>query len=283
MFNLLEKYKIKIKTCDNFVEKIISLSYNNQKKEEIMEETVNDLLEKFKKIKKKGWIKSVESGTSGIGRTLENELEIDENQLELPDYFDIELKVKKANGFYNYVGLFCLSPISRGIKPTIHRLQEKYGYPDKDMPDCKVLQNCCFYKSRTRMNRNYFFSLNVFDNDDYIYLDVYDTNMELVERYAAWRIKDIENKLELKLRKLALIEAEKMKINGHDYFRYTTIQIYRCKGIKAFIKLVKEQKIKINFTIGVFKKGSRKGQLYDHGTSFQIKKEALEELFEKIA
>jgi len=248
-----------------------------------MEETVKDLLEKFEKIKKKGWIKSTEKGTSGIGRTFENELGIDENQLELPDYFDIELKVKKANGFYNYVGLFSLSPINKGLKPTIHRLQEKYGYPDKDMPECKVLQNSCVYQKKTRINRNYFFSLNIFDNDDYIYLEVYDIGMQLTERYAAWKIKDIENKLELKLKKLALIEADKMKINGTDYYRYNTIQIYKCKGIKAFLNLIKEQKIKINFSIGVFKKGPRKGQIYDHGTSFQINKDALEELFEKIA
>ena len=38
-----------------------------------MEETIKSLIEKFEKIKNKGWIKSVQRGNGGKGRTLEEE------------------------------------------------------------------------------------------------------------------------------------------------------------------------------------------------------------------
>ena len=46
-----------------------------------------ELTEKMNRIVQKGWIKSVNNGDSGVGLTLENELDIHSEDFEIPEKF----------------------------------------------------------------------------------------------------------------------------------------------------------------------------------------------------
>lgn len=47
--------------------------------------TITQFKKSFKKIKKKGWVKSLRRGPTGVGHTLEQLLGLDENNIALPD------------------------------------------------------------------------------------------------------------------------------------------------------------------------------------------------------
>ena len=73
-----------------------------------MEKQIKKLNEEFIKIKKMGWIKSVNCGSNGIGFTFESLLGISKNELEIPDYNGIELKTRRYSST-SYIILFSLS------------------------------------------------------------------------------------------------------------------------------------------------------------------------------
>lgn len=65
--------------------------------------------------------------------------------------------------------------------PT-NRIVEKYGYPDKNYPDKKVLfeKNSC--NKMTIVNNEYKFKLKVEEKEGKIYLCVYNLNYRLIEK-----------------------------------------------------------------------------------------------------
>ena len=54
--------------------------------------TLDEFIEKFKKIVDMSWISSHRKCPTGIGKTLEDLLEIPENNSNTPDFGDYELK-----------------------------------------------------------------------------------------------------------------------------------------------------------------------------------------------
>lgn len=57
--------------------------------------TLDEIKTKLSKIKKLGYVKSMRSGPTGIGYTLETLLEIRENNISTPDLGEIELKAQR--------------------------------------------------------------------------------------------------------------------------------------------------------------------------------------------
>lgn len=58
--------------------------------------TVNKFIEKFTLLKKKGFVKSLRKGPTGIGHTLEQKLGMKENNIALPDIKGVELKAHRS-------------------------------------------------------------------------------------------------------------------------------------------------------------------------------------------
>lgn len=86
--------------------------------------SINDFIREFTLIKEQSWIKTHRSGPTGIGKTLEDLLEIPENNLGEPDFGEYELKSSRLNS-NSMLTMFTKSPEPRGSN-TYLRL--KYGY-----------------------------------------------------------------------------------------------------------------------------------------------------------
>lgn len=78
--------------------------------------TVNKFIEKFVKLKKKGFVKSLRSGPTGIGHTLEQKLGMKENNIALPDIKGVELKAHRS-GSNNLITLFTFNRKCWIMKP----------------------------------------------------------------------------------------------------------------------------------------------------------------------
>lgn len=62
-----------------------------------MNEKFNEFVEKLKEIKDRGFIKTHRAGNTGIGKTLEDLLGIEENNIPTPNCITAELKSARKN------------------------------------------------------------------------------------------------------------------------------------------------------------------------------------------
>ena len=85
---------------------------------------LNEFIEKFIKIKNMGWIKTYRTGPTGIGKTLEDLLEIPENNIDGPDFGDYELKAMRSSA-NSMLTLFTKTPKPPKVNSI---LLETYGF-----------------------------------------------------------------------------------------------------------------------------------------------------------
>lgn len=236
---------------------------------------IKDLVDKNK------WYKAVGKGSASVGLTLEALLGKQRENFEWPDYHGIELKTKYSTR-ENYITLFNAAPDSYLFE--IKRLVAMYGYPGKDMPNYKVLNVGVLGNRKTKIPSGYYFKLTINRKTEQVILNVYDQNQALVDYDCAWSFQMLKEKLERKLSLMAFIKAERKwnELERAVYFKYNEVKFFKLKSFDYFVKLLENGKIKITFKIGVYKSGNKKGQIYDHGTSFTIKEANLCYLFEQI-
>jgi hypothetical protein len=240
---------------------------------------LKELESKFKEIKELGWVKSIQKGHGGIGVTFEDLLGIENNSLEIPDYNGIEIKTKRDYS-KSFITLFNMTPTGKYYH-EIERLLNEYGYPDINDTKFKVLNNSVISNRRTCIGTNYQFMLKVDKIERKIYLCIFDKLGYLIEKNIYWDFDLIKEKLYRKMKIIALISATRKFINKDEYFKYYKMEIFYLKDFETFINLIEDGIIRINFKIGVFKNGKRIGQIHDHGTSFNIKKEDFNKLYNK--
>lgn len=245
-----------------------------------MDDAIRDLKKKFNAIRKMGYIKSGRKGSTGIGKTFEDLIEKKEDVLSLPDYRGIEIKTKR--GYSKREITLFNAAVSGKDSYESRRIKDIYGYPDRQNPDFKVL-NCSFVCNKVTLVANkYYFKLKIDYKKEKIYLTICDRFYNILESDAYWDFNTLKNKLYAKLNYLALIKAWPNKINGETYYKYYDLKIYKLISFEKFIKLIEEGKIRVSFKISTIRDGTRKGETCDHGTSFAIKEENLDELFDRI-
>lgn len=95
--------------------------------------TKNSLIRKLKDIANQGWIPNIRHGNhGGIGNTLETLLEIEENNLPIPNAAEWELKTKRI-GTTALTTLFHMEPSPQAIKFVPNILLPKYGWEHDEM------------------------------------------------------------------------------------------------------------------------------------------------------
>lgn len=242
-----------------------------------MKTEIKALQEQFMKIRNKGWIKSIRSGSTGIGATLEHLLGIEENGLEIPDFGEVEIKTKR-NYSKSYTTLFNCTPEGPHYH-EIERLKDKYGYPDNDLKQYKVLNNSVFANDKTKVGSNYYFKLNVDRGQKKIFLNIIDIYGNVVENNVYWTFDTLMEKLHRKVKNIAFVDAIRKYIGNDEYFKYYKLTLYFLKDFNIFINLIEQGVIRITFKISIFKSGKRIGQIHDHGTGFDIKQNDLLKLY----
>lgn len=83
----------------------------------------------FTEVRKRGWVKSLRRGPTGIGHTLEQILGLEENNIAFPDLGLIELKSHRI-GSSSLITLFTFNRKAWKMKPL--DAVKKYGTLDKD-------------------------------------------------------------------------------------------------------------------------------------------------------
>ena len=222
--------------------------------------TLTKIIRALKKLSERGWIESSRIHDTGIGKTLEDELNIKENNIALPDFGVMELKSQRSKT-NSMVTLFTKKP--EGI--TNKEIREKYGYPDKHFSKVKCLRQTIADGRKNAQG----FSLSIDKKKGIMWL------IKDGERIGFYYLDFLKEKAIEKIGDgLILVLAETKKEKGKEFFR--SKKAYLLKGIDSS-KFIKHSKYDIR--LGVYKSGSKRGLPHDHGSAFRIPNKDIQKLF----
>lgn len=228
--------------------------------------SLQDLIHKLQEIKRMGFVKTRRAHDTGVGKTLEDLLEIRENNIQLPDLGDVELKAKRTDSG-SMLTIATKSPEPRGVNKVLF---EHYKYKDSHGVDNL---HSTVYGSRVNPQG---FKIDVVDNRLYL------RNKNNIEAY--WPMSIFDDVLKSKSKNIVLVLAEtkgKRKTMS-EYFHYTEAYLLPNLNMKKLLGAITNGDLKIDIRIGCYRSGSRRGEYHDHGTGFRIHKRDYPKIFDGV-
>jgi hypothetical protein len=221
--------------------------------------TLDDFITEFKRIKSMGWIKTHRSGNTGIGKTLEDLLNIPENNLQEPDFGEYELKSCRKNS-RSMLTIITKSPLP--AKSNTY-LRMKYGYSsDAYNNNEKVLHATLNAINFTRI-ANTGYELKVSYDDEKIFLE---SRTEIENVY--WPKDELKRKFESKIKnKLIYVKAESKYSGKDEEFYFDEAYLVYGFSYERLVDLLEQGKIYVDLRIGQYPDG----RTHDHGTGFRIR------------
>lgn len=229
----------------------------------------DELLAKLREVADRGWIKTVTTGDTGIGATLEYCLGIQINSSKKPDYKGIELKTKRISGLRatTRTSLFAQVPdwTISNLKNSAQIL-DTYGY---NRGDVKKLY--CTVKATA-------------PNSQGLILRVDEPKDILQERYesidgskevVSWKFEVLRNRLLTKHNETFWVGASTSKIGGFEHFHYKNVLHTRVPFASNFHTLFQEGFITLDHLI----KRDVSGRVVEKGPLFKINPSDLGLLF----
>ena len=237
-----------------------------------------DLLkQQFKKFQNVS-IKIQDPKDNNCGLLLERLLGRSGEELNVPDFYDIEIKAIR-NYYYDYFTLFTCHAGGDHIF-HIEYISAVYGIPDKDYPDIKGIKGSIGVGYFKRIGK-YLYKLHVDEQNEKIVLEIFDLRYNIMDSSTYWNFGDLKERLERKLNKMALFKVERYRPND-IYFKYTSYTLYHLKSFEKFIECIKKGYVYISINTGVRKSTYKTGTFVDHGTAFRIDTKHIEDLFDVI-
>jgi len=252
--------------------------------------TKQELINKLKEIAGMGWIPNARRGNAGgIGNTLEDLLDIKENNLPIPNAAEWELKAQRLNST-SLTTLFHIEPSPRAIRFVPQVLLPKYGwahqedgkkYPKGEMSFRQTIHGL------TRSDRGFMVKIDRVEKKVLISFDTKSVDirhkdwLESVKKRVGlkeldpqpyWGFDDLEHKAGTKLLNTFYVQAEVKTVRGKEYYKYNKIMMLQKFSFEGFLKAIEEAKILVDFD-------ARTG--HNHGTKFRMRQDALPMLYAK--
>jgi hypothetical protein len=239
---------------------------------------LDSFISAYRQVQQLGFTESRRTGNTGIGKTLEDIMNIPENNIDAPDLHGIELKSQRALSS-SYVTLFTKAPTKPKAVNTQLRL--KYGTPDIEFSDIKVLHVSIFADRFVKHSGGYSFKLQLNDSEQKIFLLVkHNENGQIVEDSIYWTYEIIERNITTKLKHLAFVKAEVQKCENRELFNFKDCTVFTNSDFRRFLNELKCGNIMFDIRIGAYKTGQKRGKTHDHGSCFRIKRDNLKNLYE---
>ena len=217
--------------------------------------TIRELKNRLKNIKKLKFVPTHRIGDTGIGKTLEDLLEIKENNIPLCDIGKVaELKAYRKDAT-SMLTLFTLEPKPKGGDRD-RFLLNNFGYSKRNNKRSKELHSTVICK---RYNNQ---GLKLSVKKDKI--SVIGKNRQL---NIFWDIEILRQKFNEKLPALVYVLADRKIINGKENFHFNEDYFLSGFDFELFKKMVKKDFIVVDFRMYYRPNGS----VRNHGTGFRVK------------
>jgi hypothetical protein len=215
-------------------------------------------------LNKKGYIKTHRKGPTGIGHTLEQELNLVENNISIPDLGGtVELKATRKNS-NTLITLFTFNRAAWKVKQK--EVIERFGYYDKAIGR-QALYNLVYVDKvnsqglTIRLNESEH-TINLFHNE---------TN----ELLATWSIYTIVGKFLNKLGRLLFVVADCDTIDLYECFNYTSAVLLSNPTPEKFLEAFKKGIVCIDLRMHL----KESGAVRNHGTGFRVIEAELPNLY----
>lgn len=225
----------------------------------------SSILKKLKTIKKMGYIKTHRAGNTGIGKTLEDLLGINENNIPGPNARMIELKSARKNAS-SMLTLFTKSPLPAKANSV---LLEKFGYESKRGNNKKELHTTVSAKEFNTLKGKPGFKITI---------DKERINLVTIENEVVgyWDKETLKKSFERKIPKLLYVKAESRGSGSDEEFWFNEAWLLSGFDFENFVRLLKEGTILVDIRIGQYPDG----RPHDHGTGFRVLPAKLDLCFE---
>ena len=244
----------------------------------VSDESVREFITRFQAVRNLGWVRSHRANNTGIGKTLEDLMGIDENNIEGPDLGNVEIKSQRALTS-SKLTLFTKKPTGPNGANTV--LRDKYGKQNPTHPDLMQIHASMFNYWNSTFDR-WGMRLRPNDDDERIYLQIKDLGTDEVESFTCWYDYDvIRQVIAKKLKILAFVSADSRTVEGWEQFRFTQCKLFHGGSFERFLGLMNRGKIQYDIRIGSYKTpGKSYGKVHDHGSGFRIARGHMPDLFD---
>lgn len=225
--------------------------------------TLSDFIQEYKRIVDMGWIKTHRSGSTGIGKTLEDLLGITENNIDGPDFGDYELKSCRLNSI-SMLTMFTKTPQPCG---TADILRETFGYFSNAYENNEKVLHATLSTDGYVPIANTGHQLIIVCDPSRISIVAEDKKI-----YAYWTRELLKQTFEKKYKnKFVYAKALSRGTGAAEQFKFT--EAYEVSGFDydSFISLLEQGKIYVDLRIGQYRGGAKDGKTHDHGTGFRIR------------
>ncbi|MGC9034864.1 MAG: MvaI/BcnI family restriction endonuclease, partial [Verrucomicrobiia bacterium] len=225
---------------------------------------LKELKLKLEEIKRRGFVCSMRTGTTGIGYTFELLLGIKENNLPIPDIGGrTEIKTIRKDS----QSLLTLFTFNKGVWNIKQKdLILKYGYIDEK--NRYALKNTVFYGKHTAQGM----SLEL--DEDRNLINLVDKSKN--EILANWDVYVIVGKFMMKMSRLLLVMADRKTSDENEYFHYNEAFLLSNPSPRSFINAFKKQSVGIDLRMHL----KENGAVRNRGTAFRIKESDFVEFYE---
>ncbi len=226
--------------------------------------TYSELINKLKAIKNMGYIRTHRSGATGIGKTIEDLLGIEENNVPGPNAGMIELKSARRN-VSSMLTLFTKSPLPRGANSV---LLQRFGYKSTQDNERKILHTTVSAEGYNQIKGGPGFKIDIKNGGIYIIT----TQNEIL---GYWDEKTLKNSFEKKLPYLLYVKAEARGKGSNEQFWFNEAWLLSKFNFDNFLNLLRAGIILVDIRIGQYPDG----RTHDHGTAFRVFPDKLDLCF----
>jgi hypothetical protein len=238
-------------------------------------------LRELNKIRQMGYVLSHRTGDTGIGKTLEDLLAIEENNISGPDFANYELKAARKNSS-SMLTLFTKAPLPKGAN---NKLLEVFGYPERKGRSrgrqISPIERPVSDLVSTREKELHVTVDSLRPNSVGLKLEVkgdrvYIANSRNVDAYYDESI--LKEAFDRKYHRLAYVLADNKEQEGKEFFHFDEAYLLDGFGFAKFSRLIGSGELKLDLRMGHY----ANGRPHDHGTAFRILPKHLPLCFENI-
>jgi hypothetical protein len=242
-------------------------------------QTYEEFLTKLHRISDRGWVRTHRKGPTGIGKTIEDLLGIEENNVPGPDGELVELKSarKHSTAVGSMLTLFTKSPDSRGANSV---LLDKFGYKVTPDSPTKELHTTLSAVSYNTLRGFQGLRINVGESRVEVVgvtarRTLFDDNSTPItpreEAYCFWSREVLQETFERKLPRLLYVKADFRGAGEDEEFWFNEAELLQDFRFENFLQQLQQGNILVDIRIGQWPPGHpQAGRPHDHGTAFRV-------------
>ncbi|MBI2600451.1 MvaI/BcnI restriction endonuclease family protein [Candidatus Daviesbacteria bacterium] len=253
--------------------------------------TKDELIKRLKKLAEMGWIPNGRFGNhGGIGNTLEDFLEIEENNLPIPNAAEWELKSQRANTT-SLTTLFHMEPSPRAVGFVPKVLLPLYGWGHQGAGTTYNAEEMSFRQTihgLSHSDRGFIVQIDRIAKKILVSFDASKVSekhtkwLEGVKEKVGlgelnpqpyWGFDDLEHKAGTKLLNCFYVQAEVKTEKGKEFYWYNKAQMLQKFRFEGLLEALEKGVMLVDFD-------ARTG--HNHGTKFRLKQNRLPMLYEKV-